>query len=224
MGEEIAFKQIEKTSLIGNRIKKPDAPAKAMGKTRYINDMVLPQMLYGKILHAGRPHAEIINIDVSEAERLPGVHAVITAKDIPDLKLGFVKDNAPLKDKVRCERDEVAAVAAESEAIAAEALKLIKVDYRDLPAVLTAEEGLLPGAPVVQEKYPDNKSLNFTFKCGDLEAAEASSDIILDDTFKVHYVTHCCMGTSCAIADFDHNGKLTIYSQRNRSVFVVRGL
>ncbi len=213
MGEQIAYKQIEKTSLIGKRIRKPDAPAKAIGKTRYINDMVLPQMLYGKILHAGRPHAEIVHIDISAAASLPGVQAVITAKDIPDLKLGFVKDNAPLKAKVRCERDEVAAVAAESEAIAAAALKLIRVGYRDLPPVLSPEAGLKDGAPVVQENYPDNKSLHFEFKHGDLAQAEAESDIILDDTFNVHYVTHCCMGTSCAIADFDHNGKLTIYSQ-----------
>ncbi|NOZ43365.1 MAG: xanthine dehydrogenase family protein molybdopterin-binding subunit [Alphaproteobacteria bacterium] len=213
MAEQVAFHHIEKTSLIGKRIKKPDAPAKATGKTRYINDMVLPGMLYGKILHAGRPHAEIISIDTSATEKLAGVHLVITAKDIPDLKLGFVKDNAPLKDKVRCERDEVAAVAAETEAIAAAAIKLIRVEYKDLPGVFSAEDGLKDGAPVIQERFPDNKSLRFTFKHGDLEKAETGSDIILDDSFNVHYVTHCCMGTSCAIADFDHNGRLTIYSQ-----------
>jgi len=213
MSEQVAFQHIEKSSLIGQRIKKPDAPAKAIGKTRYINDMVLPQMLYGKILHAGRPHAEIIDIDISAASSLPGVHLVITAKDIPDLKLGFVKDNAPLKDKVRCERDEVAAVAAESEAIAAEAIKLIRVTYKDLPGVFSAEDGLKDGAPVIQERFPDNKSLKFEFHHGDMAEAEAGSDIILDDVFNVHYVTHCCMGTSCAIADFDHNGRLTIYSQ-----------
>ena len=213
MGEQVAFQHVEKTSLIGARVKKPDAPAKAIGKTRYINDMVLPQMLYGKILHAGRPHAEIVDIDISAAESLPGVHTVITAKDVPDLRLGFVKDNAPLKDKVRCERDEVAAVAAETMDIAEAALKLIKVTYKDLPGVFSPEDGLKEGAPVIQDRSPDNKSLKFDFKHGDLEAAEAESDIILDDVFNVHYVTHCCMGTSCAIADFDHNGKLTIYSQ-----------
>ncbi len=213
MAENVAFKHIEKTSMIGKRIKKPDAPAKAIGKTRYINDMVLPQMLYGKILHAGRPHAEIISIDTSEAEKLAGVHLVITAKDTPDLKLGFVKDNAPLKSKVLCERDEVAAVAAISEAIAAAAIKLIKVSYKDLPGVFSAEEGLKADAPQIQENFPGNKSLKFEFKHGDLAEAEAGSDIILDHVFNVHYVTHCCMGTSCAIADFDHNGKLTIYSQ-----------
>jgi xanthine dehydrogenase molybdenum-binding subunit len=206
-------KTIEKTSLIGQRVKKPDAPDKATGKTRYINDMVLPQMLIGKILHAGRPHAEILSIDVSEAEKLPGVYCVLTGKDAEGLKFGFVHDNVALKDKVRCEHDEVAAVAAETEAIANEALKLINVEYKDLPGVFSPEEGRKAGAPLVHDNFPENKSLHFEFKHGDLAAAEAESDIIVDDVFRVHHVTHCCMGTSCAIADFDSNGKLTIWSQ-----------
>ena len=88
---------IEKKTLIGSRVKKPDAADKATGKTRYINDMVLPQMLIGKVLFAGRPHAKIVSIDVSAAERLPGVHAVLTGKDAAGLKFGFVRDNVPLK-------------------------------------------------------------------------------------------------------------------------------
>ena len=110
---------IAKKTLIGQRVKKPDAPEKATGKTRYINDMVLPQMLIGKVLFAGRPHARIVRIDTSAAEALPGVHAVLTGKDAAGLKFGFVRDNVALKDKVRCEHDEIAAVAAETEEIAA---------------------------------------------------------------------------------------------------------
>lgn len=103
---------IMKTSLIGQRVRKPDAPDKATGKTRYINDMVLPQMLIGKVLFAGRPHARIVRIDTEAARRLPGVHAVLTGKDAAGMKFGFVRDNVALKDKVRCEHDEIAAVAA----------------------------------------------------------------------------------------------------------------
>lgn len=205
--------RIGKTSLIGTRIRKPDAPDKATGKTQYINDLELPGMLIAKVLHARRAHAEIVNIDVSEAEKLPGVYAVATNRDVSDLRFGFVRDNCALKDKVRCEHDEVAAVAAETEEIAERALRLIRVEYRDLPGVFSPEDGLKEGAPVIHEKFPDNKSLSYTFKHGDLKAAEDESDIILDDVFEVHHVTHCCMGTSCAIADFDSNGKLTIYSQ-----------
>ena len=213
MNDKEIKSHIEKTSLIGQRVRKPDAPDKSTGKTRYINDMTLPQMLFGKILHAGRPHAEIVSIDTSAAEKLPGVHGVLTGKDVAGLKFGFVRDNVALKDKVRCEHDEVAAVAAESEEIAEQALRLIRVEYKDLPGVFSPEDGRSEDAPLIQDGFPENKSLHFEFKHGDLAAAEAESDFIVDNVFRVHHVTHCCMGTSCAIADFDNNGKLTIYAQ-----------
>jgi len=202
-----------KKTLIGQRVKKPDAPDKATGKTRYINDMVLPQMLIGKVLFAGRPHARIVRLDTAAAEKLPGVHAVLTGKDAAGLKFGFVRDNVALKDKVRCEHDEIAAVAAETEEIALRAIELIEVEYEDLPGVFTPEDGAREGAPLIHENFPGNKSLYFEFKHGDLAEAEAASDIIVDNVFRPHHVTHCCMGTSCAIADFDHNGKLTIWTQ-----------
>ncbi|MBW7837230.1 MAG: xanthine dehydrogenase family protein molybdopterin-binding subunit [Sphingomonadales bacterium] len=205
---------IAKKSLIGQRVPKPDAPDKATGRTTYINDMVLPKMLYGKILHAGRPHALIKNIDVSAAKALPGVYAVLTAADVPEMFFGVGRDNRPLKGgKVRCVRDEVAAVAAESEELCDEALRLIKVDYEDLPAVFDPAEGAKEGAPLIHDNKPGNRSLAYQFKHGDVAAAEASSDVVIDSVFNVHYVTHCCMGTSCVIADFDCDGKLTIYSQ-----------
>ena len=213
MDQQSTDTHVEKTSLIGRRIKKPDAPDKATGKTRYVNDLVLPQMLIGKILHAGRPHAEIVRIDVSAAEKLPGVHGVLTGKDVSGLKFGFVRDNVALKTRVRCEHDEVAAVAAETEEIAVEALRLIEIEYADLPGVFSPEDGREQDAPQIHDNFPENKSLHFEFEHGTLAAAEAASDLIVDNVFRVHHVTHCCMGTSCAIADFDSNGKLTIWSQ-----------
>lgn len=213
MEKNVTASPIVKKTLIGQRVKKPDAPDKATGKTRYINDMVLPQMLIGKVLFAGRPHARIVRIDTSAAEKLPGVYAVLTGKDAAGLKFGFVRDNVALKDKVRCEHDEIAAVAAETEEIARRALELIEVEYEDMPAVFTPEAGAKEGAPQIHENFPGNKSLHFEFKHGDLAAAEAVSDFVVDNVFRPHHVTHCCMGTSCAIADFDHNGKLTIWTQ-----------
>ena len=213
MKRDVIGSPIAKTTLIGQRVKKPDAPEKATGKTRYINDMVLPQMLIGKVLFAGRPHARIVRIDTSAAERLPGVYAVLTGKDAAGLKFGFVRDNVALKDKVRCEHDEIAAVAAETEEIASRALELIEVEYQDLPGVFSPEAGAREGAPLVHDNFPGNKSLSFEFKHGDLAAAEAASEFVVDSVFRPHHVTHCCMGTSCAIADFDHNGKLTIWTQ-----------
>ncbi len=206
---------IEKDSIIGKRIPKPDAPDKAVGRTRYINDMELPLMLIGKILHTDRVHATIKSIDVSAARALPGVHAVLTADDVPEsLKFGIARDNIPLKGgKVRCTRDEIAAVAAETEDIADQALKLIKVEYEDLPGLFDVHEALEDDAPQIHDDRPGNKGLAYSHHSGDLAAAEAESDIILENTFKVHYVTHCCMGTSAVLADFDADGKLTIYSQ-----------
>jgi len=207
-------KTIAKTSVIGARVPKPDAPDKALGKTRYINDMELPMMLFGKILHAGRPHAKILSIDTSAAKALPGVHVVLTGEDCPTFKFGMARDNVPLKTgKVLCVRDEVAAVAAETEEICDKALSLIKVEYEDLPGVFDPEDALKPGAPIVHEGKEDNKNLHYLFEKGDMAAAEADSDVILDNVFNVHYVTHCCMGTSAVLADYSVDGKLTIYSQ-----------
>ncbi len=208
------MQRIEKTSVIGARVPKPDAGEKAVGKTRYVNDMTLPMMLIGKILHADRPHARIKSIDASAARALPGVHVVLTGDDIPNLKFGMARDNIPLKsDRVLCIRDEIAAVAADTEEICDKALALIEVDYEDLPAVFDPEEALKDDAPIIHDGKEDNKNLHYLFEKGDIAAAEAESDVILDNVFNVHYVTHCCMGTSAALADFDVDGKLTIYSQ-----------
>jgi xanthine dehydrogenase molybdenum-binding subunit len=205
---------IEKKVTIGTRVTKPDAPDKSTGKTIYINDMVLPRMLYGKILHTDRVHAKIISIDTTAAKALPGVHTVLTGDDVPVLRFGPTRDNRTLKaGKVRCIRDEVAAVAAESEEIAAAAIALIKVEYEDLPPVFSPTEALKQGAPVVHDDHPDNRSLAYKFSHGDIAAAEANSDIVVEHEFKVPYVTHCCMAPGCVLADFDSDGKLTIYSQ-----------
>ncbi len=205
---------IERKTIIGKRVPKPDAPDKATGRTRYINDMVLPRMLIGKILHTDRVHARILSIDTTAAMALPGVHAVLTGEDSPDLRFGPTRDNFPLKSgKVRCIRDEVAAVAAETEEIAQQAIDLIKVEYEDLPPVFTPTEAMRDGAPVVHDDHPDNRSLGYEFSHGDIARAEAESDIVVEHQFEVPYVTHCCMGPSCAIADFDTTGKLTIWSQ-----------
>src|SRR5262249_46180915 len=129
-------------SLIGKRIPKKDAPEKASGKTRYVHDINLPGQLHAKILRSAHVHAKIRSVDTSAAQALPGVHAVITAADIPwQRPIGVAKDHLPLKrDVVRSPRDEIAAVAAETEAIAQAALELIRVHYEPLPIVASAED------------------------------------------------------------------------------------
>ncbi|RPH61473.1 MAG: xanthine dehydrogenase family protein molybdopterin-binding subunit, partial [Burkholderiales bacterium] len=226
---------IERDSLIGKRITKMDAPEKASGKTRYVHDINLPGQLHGKILRSARVHARIRSIDTSKAKALPGVHIVITAADVPDQRpIGVAKDHLPLKtDRVRSQRDEIAAVAADSEEIAERALALIEVEYEDLPVVSDPAVALAPGAtlihpephgadgshlhlkqgmPIAFTGKKDNIAMRFDYAHGDVAQGEAESDVVIEDTFKLHYVTHCCMGVSGILAEFDASGNLLMYS------------
>ena len=203
----------ETDTLIGRRIPKLDAPDKATGLARYLEDLKLPRMLYGKILFAGRPHARILDIDISAAKAVSGVRAVITAADIELVSFGFGRDNTALKkDKVTCIRDEVAAVAADSPQIAAQAIERIQVTYEDLPVVTSPEEALAEGAPIIHSKVPDNTPFRYDYSHGDVEQGIRESDVIVEDTYFLQRVAHCCLGTSGIIADFDAQGRLTVHS------------
>jgi xanthine dehydrogenase molybdenum-binding subunit len=200
-------------TLIGKRIPKLDAPEKATGLARYIEDLKLPRMLYGKILFAGRPHARILKIDTSAAKAMPGVRAVITGGDIELVPFGFGQDNTALKlDKVTCVRDEVAAVAADTPEIAAEAIKRVRVAYEDLPVVTSPGEALAEGAPVIHSSHPDNVPFRYDYSHGDVEEGVRNSDTIVEDSYTLQRVAHCCLGTSGIIASFDADGRLTLHS------------
>jgi xanthine dehydrogenase molybdenum-binding subunit len=200
-------------SLVGTRIAKLDAPAKASGETRYLQDLEVPGMLHGKILRSDRVHAKILSIDVSKAREVPGVHVVLTAKDIDNVPFGHGKDNTPLKgDRVRCIRDELAAVAADTEEAALEACRLIKVEYEDLPATFTVDEALAPGAYEIHAGRKGNMPFTYDYAHGDVAKGEADSVHVVEGEFELQFMTHCCMGTSAILAAFDTEGKLTITS------------
>ncbi|MCC6851462.1 MAG: molybdopterin-dependent oxidoreductase [Rubrivivax sp.] len=222
-------------TLIGKRIPKLDAPEKASGRTRYVHDLDVPGQLHGKILRSARVHARILRIDTAAARALPGVHVVLTAADVPDQRpIGVARDHLPLKgERVRSVRDEIAAVAADSEEIAAQALRLIEVEYEDLPVIADARDAIAPGAlpihpephgadgshlhlkastPIAFAGKKDNVAMRFDYAHGDVAAGEAESDVVVEDTFKLHYVTHCCMGVSGVIAEFDASGNLLMHS------------
>jgi len=225
-----AMQKVTEGSLIGRRIPKKDAPEKASGKTRYIHDIDLSGQLHAKILRSAHVHARIKSIDTRAARAMPGVHAIITAADIVQRPIGVAKDHLPLKgDRVRSLRDEIAAVAAETEEIATAALKLIKVDYEPLPIVASAQEAMKPGAPllhgedliapgadgkpqVVHKASRDNTAMVFNYEQGDVAQGEGESDAVVEDVFQLHYVTHCCMGVSGVIAEFDASENLILYS------------
>ncbi len=206
---------------IGLEHNRPDAADKASGRAQYVHDLTRSGMLYGKIKFSEHAHARIREIDTSRAERLPGVRAVITAFNTPEVRIGFLRDNFALKrDKVRQYRDEVAAVAAIDQDIAAEAVDLIKVEYEPLPGVFDPEDALEEGAPLVHEHDGSGKpltsnllDLSFHHESGDLAAAESSSQHIAEGEFSTQLIQQCCMGTAGCIAEFDLNHNLTIWAK-----------
>src|SRR5262249_52218950 len=129
-----------------------DAENKVTGCARYATDLSLPGMLHGKIVRSDRPHARVVRIDTSAAERLPGVEAVFTASAGGGWFGAIVKDMTPFAAaRARFVGDPIAAVAAETEAIAESAARLIEVEYADLPAVFDPLEAIEPGAPLVHD-------------------------------------------------------------------------
>ncbi|AFM24548.1 aerobic-type carbon monoxide dehydrogenase, large subunit CoxL/CutL-like protein [Desulfomonile tiedjei DSM 6799] len=205
---------MEEFTAVGKRVPKVDAVSKATGRAQYIQDVKLPGMLYGKILYSKYPHARIVKIDTEKAKSLPGVRVVLTGEDIPAIRMGVYKDNPPLKaGKVRSYRDEVAAVAATDPEIAEKAIDLIEVTYEALPAVFDPEEAMRPDAPLVHEDHKTNiLKMPWSLHYGDVDAAKSDAAFNVEERFTTTWVTHCCMGTSGAIADFDHANNLTIHT------------
>ena len=207
-------------AVVGRPLPKADGLDKVTGRTVYIHDLKLPGMLYGKIKYADRVSARIVSIDTTEAEKVPGVRAVITAYNTPEIRFGFLKDNTALKkDRVRQYRDEVAAVAATSPEAAEEALRRIRVEYEDLPGVFDPAEALQPDAPLIHETDARGKPLKdnrlrlpWKVEAGDVDQGEAQAAYVAEGEYEVGWVTHCCMGTSGCIAVFDPRDNLTLYS------------
>jgi len=205
----------QELSVVGKRIPKLDAALKAMGRAEYIQDIKLPGMIYGKILYSKYAHANIVKIDTSKARALSGVYAVLTGEDVPKrMKMGFYKDNPPLKKGKVCSfRDEVAAVAAISPEIAKKALDLIEIEYEELPGIFDPEKAMEKESPLVHEYHKTNV-LNLPWKLhyGDVEQAQKDSAFVVEEKFTTQWVTHCCLGTSGAIALFDAKDNLTIHT------------
>ena len=216
-------------NVVGTRVPMLDAALKAKGAALFTDDLVLPGMLFGKILRSHLPHARILNIDTSKAEKLPGVKGVVTGRDIPDRQYGIVpmaKDEYALaKDKVRYIGDDVAAVCAIDPEIAEEAIELIDVDYEELPAVYDPLESIKEGAPVIHEGVANNTSFGINKEFGDVTRAFAESDAVFEDRFYSQAVNHAPLEPHAALAQFDPlNGQLTLWSSTQIPFFLRRNL
>jgi xanthine dehydrogenase molybdenum-binding subunit len=180
-------------------------------------------MLHGKILYSRYAHARIKSINTEKAKKLPGVRAVITGYDIPDVRVGFLGDQTVLKrDVVRQFRDEVAAVAAVTPEIAEEALGLIEVEYEPLPAIFDPVEAMKPDAPLIHETDARGRPLRsnilplpWKFSAGDVDKAREESAYVVKHDVTTPWINQCCMGTSGCVAEFDSNNNLTYCSQTN---------
>src|SRR5450631_2682870 len=201
-------------SIIGKSIAMVDAARKTTGSGKYTDDLSLPGMLYGKILHSPHPHARIKGIDTSRAERLDGVIAVVTGKDAPNpfgiLPVGH-DEHALALDKVRYVGDNVACVAAVSEAIAEQALELIDVEYELLPAYFDPEKSMKAETNLIHDNKPNNLEKDYHHVFGDPEKAFAQADYVAEGRFLTNEVTHAAMEPHSTLASFEldpHTGKL----------------
>jgi len=216
-------------NVVGTRVPMLDAAQKAKGTALFTDDLILPGMLYGRILRSPVAHARIVNIDTSRAEKLPGVKGVVTGREIPDRQYGIVPkardEYALAKDKVRYIGDDVAAVCAVDPEIAEEALDLIAVEYEELPAVFDPLEAKKDGAPVIHEGIKNNTSFFIRKEFGDVAKAFAECDAVFEDTFYSQPVNHAPLEPHAAMAQYDPlNGELTVWSSTQIPFFLRRNL
>lgn len=210
---------MDRLSVVGRSLPRVDAWDKVTGRAEYVSDMELPQMLHAKVLRSAYAHARILSVDTSEAERLPGVRAVITGADMPKdpplealrKELFAVPPYSLATDKARYTGEEIAAVAAEDELTAEEALHLIRVEYRELPAVTDPEEALKPGAPRIHDDAENNIQYRGHTEFGDVEKGFAAADRIFEERFSTQLVHPCTLERTVCIASFDRHGYLTFY-------------
>src|SRR5262245_13904669 len=223
MFQELAMSEL---TVVGKPIQRVDAEDKITGQAVYGYDLVLPNMLHGKTLFSTKAHAKIKKIDTAKAKALPGVVAVVTGEDAPWTHGESVKDKPFLaQGKVRFIGEPVAAVAAEDEDIAQAAVKLIEVEYEDLPVYTDPEEACKPGCGAIHEDFDKYRKADFVVKgampnvaehfklrTGDVAKGFKESDLIVDERYFVPIIQHAAMEPHSAHAQFDkESGRLTIW-------------
>jgi len=202
------------TRVIGKMVVRPDSDGKVTGEAVYTDDLQFPGMLHGRVKRAGVPSAILRRLDISAAQALPGVHAVLTAADVPGEKYhGVVKKDWPVMigigEQVRTIGDAVAVVAAETRAIATEALDLIEAEYELLPLVSDPREGLKPGS---LEVHPGGNLLkHIKVRKGEFEKGAGEASLVLEDSFFVAATDHAFMETECSVSRLTDEGRLEVY-------------
>ena len=234
----------ETFDVIGTRPVRPDGSDKVTGRALYGADFQAGGLLHGKILRSPHAHARIKSIDVSKAQALPGVRAIVTAKDMPQVEdqalqigegvtqLKYLRDNVLASDKALYRGHAVVAVAANNPHVAEEALSLIEIDYEVLPSVLTAPEGMKDDAPILHESLKtqelgestdkvSNLANHFQHKLGDIDAGFGDADVIVEREFNTRTVHQGYIEPHNGTALWNNDGRLHIWCS-TQGAFTVR--
>ncbi len=213
-------------NVVGKGVQRQDMPGHVTGRSPFFDDHAFEGLLHLKVVRSPHHHARIRSIDVSAAERAPGVKRILRAADVPVNKntllslINFGKDDEPslAVDKVHYKGEPVVAIIADSEAAAMAARKLVRIDYETLPAVFDVEEALKPGAPVVNDTYPNNyfeyhdKFDHQKLRFGDTEKAFKSADIVLEERYQMSPIEHAPTETNGSIAAPEQDNRFVVHS------------
>jgi CO/xanthine dehydrogenase Mo-binding subunit len=225
---------------IGKRTIRPDGADKVTGKAAYAADMAMPGMLYGKVLRSPHAHAIIKSINFDKALALPGVKAVMSADDVVEFPLDkpvmlgiqdmrWMCRNVMAREKALFAGHPVAAVAATSQKIAAEAVKLIEIDYEVLPHVIDVAEAIKPDAPILHDhiKDGDGKATNIAGKLehtlGDVDAGFKDADVVIERSFKTAAVHQGYIEPHACTVSVAADGYATIWSS-SQGQYMVRAM
>jgi 4-hydroxybenzoyl-CoA reductase subunit alpha len=216
--------EIVPTRTIGTYVPMVDGPEKVSGRAKYTADLVAPDMLAGRIYRSPYSHAEILQVDIAEALRLPGVKAIVTGADCDKTfgVLPIARSEHPLaRDKVRYRGEPVAAVAAVDDATAKKALGLIKLKVRELPAYYTARDAMAPGAVALHERKPNNIERDVLFELGSVEQGFGEADLVREGTYNCAEVCQNQMEMHAAVADYDvERGRMTVHASTQVPYYV----
>ena len=221
----------EYLNVVGQSISRRDGLGHVTGKTVYVDDMQFPQMLHLKMVRSPLHHARIKGIDFSEAEKVPGFVRAFTYKDVPKniytilCLIGVEPDEEPVlaEDRVRYQGEQIAAIVAETEEAAMEAVSKVKLDLEELPAVFDVEEALKPGAPIVTH-WDSNYFVYEGHECrrvryGDVDQGFAQADHIVEGRYQMSPIEHAPTETTGCIAKPEPDGRITVYTNTQALYF-----
>jgi xanthine dehydrogenase molybdopterin-binding subunit B/aerobic-type carbon monoxide dehydrogenase small subunit (CoxS/CutS family) len=213
--ESALEEEADRGAFIGASVRRLDAPSKVSGALRYAGDMSMANMLHMQVLRSTLPHARIAEIDVSEAERMPGVEAVLTCADVPGIdNFGVFYDDQPVMARgvVRFVGEAIAAIVAESPLLARQAAGKIRLVLEPLPAVFDADEAMRPEAPQLFADRPGNLCRHVKIRKGDFDAAIRNADLIVEETYRTNRLEHAYLEPEAGLAHVDADGTVVIYS------------